>query len=393
MGTLDGIKVLDMSTLLAGPLCATMLGDHGAEVIKVEHPRGDDIRNWGEAKDGIPLWWKVISRNKKLISVDLHYRKGQNVIRDLIKDTDILIENFRPGKLESWGLGYDELKKINPGLIVVRVTGFGQKGPYSSFPGFGTLAEVMSGFANVTGEPDRPPTLPSFGLADGIAGITAAFAAVSAVLKRGKTGEGEMIDVSLYEPLMWIVGAHVVEYDQLGRIQTRLGNRSTRTCPRNTYQTKDGKWIALSASADSIARRLLNVIGRPEIAEKYPTNRDRVKHVDEIDGIVQKWVEKYSQNDVVEILREAEVAVAPVLDVQQIYNDEHFRLRGSITEIDDDDLGKITMQGVFPKMINNPGAIKYTGKVRIGNDTDEILKGLGYDPDRIRILKEEGVLK
>ena len=224
MALLDGINILDMSSLLAGPICATLLGDQGANVIKVEHPNGDDVRNWGGKKNGVSLWWKVISRNKRLIAIDIHKKEGQEIIKKLVTNTDILIENFRPGRIETWGLGYEELSKINPRLIIVRVTGFGQTGPYSQLPGFGTLAEAMSGFAQVTGFPDKPPTLPAFGLADGIAGITGAFAATAAIYKREKTGTGEIVDLSLYEPLMWIIGPHIIEYDQLHKIQTRTGN-------------------------------------------------------------------------------------------------------------------------------------------------------------------------
>lgn len=393
MGTLDGIKVLDMSTLLAGPTCATMLGDHGADVIKVEHPKGDDIRNWGDSVEGIPLWWKVISRNKKLIAVDLHDQRGRDIVKKLIMGTDILIENFRPGKLEKWGLGYDVLIELNPKLIILRVTGFGQTGPYSSFPGFGTLAEAMSGFANVTGEAYRPPTLPSFGLADGIAGIAGAFAAIAAIYKRDKTGMGEVIDLSLYDPLMWIVGAQIVEYDKTGKIQNRQGNRSTRTCPRNTYRTIDDKWVAISASADSIAYRLFNIMGMPELSIKYPTNRERVKHVEEIDTLVQDWIGKKTQDEVVELLRDSEVAIAPIYDAAQIYKDEHYRQRGSIVTLSDDDFGNITMQGIFPKFEKNPGKIKHPGKNSIGHDTDSILHSIGIDKDVINHLRKDGVIR
>lgn len=392
MGTLDGLRVLDISSLLAGPICATLLGDHGADVIKVEHPKGDDVRNWGGKKKDISLWWKVISRNKRLIAVDMHLKEGQEIIKKLIKNTDILIENFRPGRLETWGLGYNELSKLNPKLIMVRVTGFGQTGPYSQLPGFGTMAESMSGFANVTGFPDKPPTLPSFGLADGIAGITGAFATMCAVYRRDKTGIGEVIDLSLYDPLMWILGPHIIEYDQLNKIQERKGNRSERTCPRNTYKTLDGKWVSLSASAENIAKRLFELIGRPEIFEKYPTNWERVQHVEEIDKVVQDWISRYRLEDVLDKLREGEVAVAPVYDTKQIYNDIHFRFRNSVVTLTDTDLGNITMQGIFPTFVNNPGKIKFAGKNNVGTDTDVILHDLGYDDEYINKLKFDHVI-
>lgn len=390
---LDGLNVLDMSSILAGPLCATMLGDHGANVIKVEHPRGDDLRNWGGSKDGIPLFWKVLSRNKRTIAVDLHKKEGQEIIKKLVASIDILIENFRPGTLERWGLGYKELSVVNPRLIMVRVTGFGQIGPYSSFHGFGSIAEAMSGFASVTGFNDGPPTLPSFGLADGIAGITGAFASVSAVIKRETTGKGEEIDLALYEPLMFIIGPHIIEYDQLGIIQERHGNESPRTCPRNSYLTRDKKWIVLSASSESVAKRLFSIIGRPDIFERYPTNRERVLHSPEIDKLVQDWISKKSQQEAVDQLRSEGVAVGPIYDAKQIYFDNHFNQRGSLLKFQDNDLGTLTMQGVFPKLRNNPGSVRFLGPVEIGKNTNEILSELGYDENEISVLRKKKIIR
>jgi crotonobetainyl-CoA:carnitine CoA-transferase CaiB-like acyl-CoA transferase len=392
MGLLDNLKVIDLSTLFAGPFCATLLGDHGAEVIKIEHPKGDDIRKWGESKNGIPLWWKVVSRNKKLIAIDLHKEIGRNIVKSLVQDADVLIENFRPGKMEQWGLDYNSLREINKRLIYVKVTGFGNSGPYSKFPGFGTLAEAMSGFAEVTGFPDGPPTLPAFGLADGVAGIAAAFSVTSALYKREQTGEGEFIDVSLYEPLMWIVGAHIIEYDQLMKIQGRQGNRSPRTAPRNVYKTLDNRWVALSASAESVARRLFQFIGRMDIIEKYPTNTDRIKHIDEVDMAVTEWMKLHNQNEIIDLLRDGDIAVAPIYNAEQIYNDLHFQERESIISLFDEDLGEIRMQGIFPKVLNYPGKVKYAGRTKIGYNTVEILRKYGYSEECITKLKNEGVI-
>ena len=235
---LQGLKVLDLSSLYAGPLIATTLGDFGADVIKVEHPRGDDARRWGSTKDGVPLWWKIISRNKRLITLDLHDEVDRKTVLELCKDADVVIENFRPGRLEAWGLGADELLRLNPRLVLVRVTGFGQEGPYSDRPGFGTLAEAMSGFAAITGAPDGPPTLPAFGLADGVAALTGVHAVMTALYWRDAQGggKGQVIDLSLYEPLFGILGPQVVEYDQLGTVQARTGNMSRRTAPRNCHE-------------------------------------------------------------------------------------------------------------------------------------------------------------
>lgn len=395
MGLFSGCRVVDVATLFAGPLAATLLGDHGADVIKVEHPRGDDVRRWGGQKDGKSLWWKVISRNKRCAAIDLNHPDGQQALRDLAARADVLVENFRPGRMEAWGLGWEDLHRLNPRLVMLRMTGFGQQGPYSSFAGFGTLAEAMSGFADITGQPDGPPTLPPFGLADGIAGIAGAFAVAGALLKRERTGLGELIDVALYEPLMWILGSSLVEFDQLGIVQKRSGNQSTRSSPRNTYPTRDGKWIALSASADSIARRVLTAIGRPDLAAHpdYATNRERIRRRDEIDALVAQWTSRIDQNQALEVLRAADAAVAPIYDVSQVAADPHFRARGSVTTVEDQDFGPLTMQGVFPRVAGDPASIRSTPPDTIGADTDTVLQEAGYDADRLAGLRRDGVIR
>jgi crotonobetainyl-CoA:carnitine CoA-transferase CaiB-like acyl-CoA transferase len=385
---------LDVSTLFAGPFLATMLGDHGAEVIKVEHPRGDESRNWGLSKDGVPLFWKVISRNKENIAIDLNKSEGQEILKKLAKRADVLIENFRPSRMENWGIGWETLHKLNPELIMARVTGFGQTGIYSNLAGFGTLAEAMSGFAYVTGSADGPPTLPSFGLADGIAGLSGAYAVASALFKREKTHQGEMIDIALYEPLMWIVGGHIVEFDQLHVIQKRQGNRSPRVCPRNAYMTKDLKWVALSASAESIAKRVFQAIGHPELLDdpRFESNKARLANVEMVDRIIDEWMKEHTQEEAINILRKAEAAVAPVYDASQIYTDKHFRERGSIIKVNDDDLGEITMQGAFPQILSDPAKIKFTGKSKIGSDTEKIMLSLGYEQSEIDNFKSKKVI-
>ncbi len=394
MGLFDGCRVIDVATLFAGPMAATLLGDHGADVIKVEHPRGDDARRWGGHKDSISLWWKVISRNKRCIAIDFSKPAGQQAVRDLAAGADVLIENFRPGRMEAWNLGWDELHKLNPRLIMLRMTGFGQTGPYSGFAGFGTLAEAMSGFADITGEPDGPPTLPPFGLADGIAGIAAAFSVAGALLKRERTGEGELIDVALYEPLMWILGSSLIEFDQLGQIQKRSGNQSMRSCPRNTYPTRDGKWVALSGSADTVARRVFHAIGRPDLADDpaYATNRERVSRRDEVDALITEWTMQRDQAEVLEALRAADAAVAPIYDVSQVANDPHFRARGSVVTVEDDELGPLTMQGVFPQIAGAPASIRWTPREAVGSHTDEVLGELGYDAEKLAALRRDRVI-
>ena len=262
---LEGIRVLDISTLFAGPLAATFLADFGADVLKIEHPRGDPARSHGHSKDGIGLWWKMLARNKKAITLYLGSPAGQEIFRELVKDADVVIENFRPGTLERWGLGYEQLSAINPRLVLARVTGFGQVGPYARRPGFGTLAEAMSGFAHMTGQPDGPPTLPPFGLADGIAALATAYAVLVALRARDAIGHGQVIDLAIIEPILTVLGAQPTVYDQLGVIQQRTGNRSSNNAPRNTYRTADDKWLAVSTSAQSVAERVLRLVGRPEL--------------------------------------------------------------------------------------------------------------------------------
>ncbi|MEU6644004.1 CoA transferase [Saccharomonospora sp. NPDC046836] len=394
-GLLDGCTVIDLSTLFAGPFAATLLGDHGATVVKVEHPRGDDLRNWGPRKDGHPLWWKVVSRNKRHIALDLHRPEAQATLRRLASDADVLISNFRPGRLDNWGLGWETLHELNPRLIMAEVSGFGQTGPYRDFPGFGTLAESLSGFATVTGEPDGPPMLPPFGLADGIAGMTTAFAIAAALWARESSGSGVRIDTALYEPLMWIVGSHIVEYDQLGIVQQRMGNSVPQTVPRNTYRTKDGHWVALSGAAQSITARLLTIIGHPEAINdpRFATNEARLAHRTELDDLIASWIAIRTRDDVISVLREADVAIAPIYNAMDIVNDAHYRERDSIIAVEDEDLGSVQMQGVIPRIPQRPGTVRRTGPSTVGADTVAVLTELGYPPDEIQRLSDTGAIR
>ncbi len=377
---LSGVRILDLSSLYAAPLIATNLGDFGAEVIKVEHPRGDDARRWGLSKDGVPLWWKVISRNKRVITLDLNLESDQAIVRELVGQADVLIENFRPGRMEAWGLGPDELAGINPRLVFVRVTGFGQTGPRKAQPGFGTLAEAFSGFAYITGWPDKPPTLPPFGLADGIAGLTGTFATMIALYWRDAQGggKGQVIDLSLYEPLFSILGPQLAEYQHLGVVQERYGNRSSRTSPRNAYETKDGNWVALSGGTQQIANRIYAAIERPELAEdpRFSDAGGRRTNADELDVFVGEWISKHTLADVLDAFENAQAPIAPIHNAAQILADPHYRERGSIVEAPDPDLGVIAMPAVVPRLSRTPGVIRHTGPTAIGADTDDVLDGL-----------------
>lgn len=369
---LAGLKVLDLSSLYAGPLIAANLGDFGAEVIKVEHPRGDDARRWGLSKEGVPLWWKIISRNKRLITLDLHEEVAQQKIRALYRWTDVVIENFRPGRLEQWGLGYSDLARVNPAAVMVRVTGFGQTGPRAQQPGFGTLAEAYSGFAHITGQPDGPPTLPPFGLADGVAALTGTYAVMMALYWRDARGgrQGQYIDLSLYEPLFNILGPQAIEYSQTGTIQERQGNRSRRTSPRNTYLTQDGHWVALSGGTQQIVDRMYRVIGRPELSQDpgYNNARGRLQNADQIDAWMADWIGSHPLEEVLRRFEEIEAPIAPINSIAQILRDPQYLSRQSFTAVPDGDLGSVIMQNVVPRLSRTPGSIRRPGPATPNSD-------------------------
>lgn len=392
---LQGLRVLDVSTLFAGPLAATILGDFGADVIKIEHPRGDPVRDHGYSKDGIPLWWKMLSRNKQAITLNLSKAEGQELMERLVESADVLIENFRPGTLERWNLSPARLHEINPKLVVARITGFGQFGPYSGRPGFGTLAESMSGFAQITGEPDGPPTLPPFGLADGITAQAAANAILLALYHRDvHDGPGQVIDLAIIEPILTILGPQPIVYDQLGISQTRTGNRSVNNAPRNTYRTADDRWVAVSTSAQSIAERVMHLVGHPEVIEEpwFGSGAERAKHADELDGYVGGWIARHDLDEVVRIFEEAHAAIAPIYNIEQIMKDPQYQALNSITSVDDPDLGSVKMQNVMFRMSDTPGQIRWAGR-RLGQDNDAVYcEELGLSEDDLTELHEKGVL-
>ncbi|WP_326834663.1 CoA transferase [Amycolatopsis rhabdoformis] len=393
-GALAGLRVVDASTLFAGPMAAMHLGDMGAEVVKVEHPRRPDpSRGHGVAKDGVNLWWKTLGRNKRTVTADLSSDGGREVFLALAADADVVIENFRPGTLERWGLGYEELSARNPRLVLARVTGFGQFGPYRSRPGFGTLAEAMSGFAATTGEPDGPPTLPPFGLADGVASLATAYAIMVALSARATSGRGQVVDTAIIEPILAMLGPQITRWDQLGTVQPRTGNRSINNAPRNTYRTADGQWVAVSTSAQSVAERVLHLVGRADLTEQpwFARGADRAQHADELDEAVGGWIALRSRDEVVAAFEEAQAAVAPIYDAADIVADPQFRALGTIHEIDDPELGPMLMQGPLFRLSDNDGVIGFTGRGH-GADTDEVLKELGFSAERIAELRAGGAV-
>lgn len=394
-GPLAGIRVVDCSTILAGPLVCQILGDFGADVIKVEHPtRPDGMRGHGATVDGRGLWWKEVARNKRTIGLDLSDPRGAEVLLGLIATSDVLVENFRPGTLERWGLGWDVLEARNPGLILLRVTGFGQSGPYSDRPAFGTLVEAMSGFAHLTGQPDGPPTLPAFGLADSIAGIAGASAVSMALYHRdARGGRGQVIDLSLLEPIMTAVGPAPTVFDRTGEVQGRMGNRSSNNAPRNLYRSSDGHWLAISTSANAIAVRVMELVGRPEIALEpwFATGAERAQHSDLLDGIVGDWIAARTRDQVMEAFTAAGAAVAPVYSPADIVADPQVQDREMLIRVEDEDLGPLLQHNVLYRMSATPGAIRSTGRDH-GADTDQVLAELGLTTDRIAGLRAAGVI-
>jgi formyl-CoA transferase len=391
-GALSDVKVLDLSNFLAAPMCAMFMADFGAQVIKIEKPgSGDEMRFWGENKDGVGLYYKVINRGKKSVTLDLRTPFGVEVVKKLVLDTDIVIENYRTGTLEKWGLGYETLKAINPSLIMIRVTGYGQTGPYSDRPGFGTLAEAYAGAAFISGYPDQAPLLPGFGLADSTTGLMAAYLGLVAMAEKRRTGKGQYIDLAIYETLLTLIGPNVINYDQLGIIQQRSGSRLSFTAPRNTYRTRDERWVTIGGSAQSAFTSICITLGIPEIIEdpRFLNNRLRIKNVEALDQAIQSAVSQFDLDDLLAQAAKNNSTMSPVNDVEQIFADPHIQARQNITQLFDSELkSNVRMQGVVGKLSESPGHIRHPGP-RLGADNHAVLvEQLGYT---LTQLAHEGI--
>lgn len=395
-GALHGLKVVECATVVAAPLCGRLLADFGADVLHVEHPKkGDPLRDFGFTKDGINPWWKYYGRNKKFITLDISKPKGKDILYKLLAEADVFIENFTPGRLEKWGITYEELNAINPRLVMVRVSGYGQTGPYSQQPGFGTIAEVMSGFAEMTGEPDGSPTLPQFPLADTCAGFYAALATMFAVYNRdsGGSGKGQMVDVSILESLFSILGPNALVHHVTGKSPTRIGNRAPTSSPRNIYRTKDNRWVAIASATQSTAVRLFELMGQPDLVNdpRFSTNGNRVKNSDEVDRIVSGWVEKFTRQEITTLLRDNGVPVGPVNNVEDILHDPHAIAREMIVEKADKDGRTWRMEGIFPKLSRTPGAVENLGG-ELGSDNELVFNALGISSEDMAELKKENII-
>ncbi len=395
-GPLSGLRVVDAATLAAGPLVATALGEFGADVIKVEQPgTGDPLRTWGARRGDIGLVWKSVSRNKRCVTLDLRRPEGRDVLHALLAVSDVLVVNNRPSALARWGLEYESVHARHPRLVVLHVTGFGRGGPNSDRPGFGTLAEAMSGFAHVTGQADGPPTLPPFMLADGVAALAATNAVMTALYHRDiHGGTGQLVDVSLIEPLARLVEQATLTYDQLGVVPGRSGNRVDASAPRNAYRTADDKWVAISSASSSIAARVYRAIGRADLAERpdYVDPVPRQARAAEIDDLVAAWIRARTLDEAMKILSDEEVAAAPVYDAQQLLADEHLRARGAFVVVDDPDLGPMTVQAPVAVLSETPGGIAHLGR-GLGADNDAVYgELLGIAAHRLAALRAAGTI-
>lgn len=392
---LKGIKIIEVANNLAGPGSCSILGDFGARIIKVEHPKkGDTVRAMPLLKNDVSLFFKTIGRNKECITLDLKAEESKEIIHDLVKDADVLIESFRPGVMERYGLGYEVLKSYNPRLIMARLSAYGQKGPYNHKPGFATIADAFSGFAIQQRYADREPLLAPYGYSDWIAGIVGACAIMVALHERDHhSGEGQEIDLTIYQGPFSFVGPHVSWYDQLGVKPKRMGNRVPSAAPRNLYKTKDKKWCVIACSTPVMWERICTSMGRPELItdEHYKDSVSRVDNVDAVDEIMNDWISQLTLAEALEILEGNDVACGPVMDVEDIMNDPHYKARGDIVEVEDEDLGTIKMQNVLFGLSRTPGKVRFTPGA-MGSCNEKIYSALGYSKEKITVLKAKGVI-
>lgn len=389
---LDGLRVLDLTRLVAGNQVSALLADFGAEVIKIEPPDGDPLRSWGAG--GHAIQWKIYARNKKSVRMNLRDERAKELLLKLVETADVFIENYRVGGLEKMGLAPEILHARNPALVIVRVTGFGQTGPYKERPGFGTLIEAMSGFAMKTGFPDKPPSLPNMALADMVAGTYGAFGAMVALQARAANGgKGQVIDLSLMEPMHAILGGDAAVHAASGRSPMRSGNRSITAAPRNTYRTKDGEWLAISGSMQVMALRIFRAIGRADMCEdpRYNTPAARLQHLDYVDGVVADAVAQKTLAENLEFFEKLEVTAGPVYSAEQYRHDPHVIGREALVEMPDEDMGHVPMHNIVPRLSDTPGAIRSPAP-SLGQHTDEVLGGIGISAAAMAALKAEGVL-
>jgi succinyl-CoA---D-citramalate CoA-transferase len=392
---LQGVRVIELGTLIAGPFCARLLAEFGAEVIKIEPPgSGDPLRKWRKLHDGTSLWWYAQARNKKSVTLDLKHPEAQQIVRQLARDADVVVENFRPGAMEKWGLGWNELSRINPRLIMVRLSGFGQTGPYRDRPGFGAIGESMGGLRYVTGHPDRPPVRVGVSIGDSIAALHGAIGALMALHHRNVNGgRGQFVDVALYEAVFNMMESVLPEYDMFGFVRERSGASLPGIVPSNTYVTRDGKYVVIGANADSIFKRMMNAIGRSDLADDpaLAHNDGRVARTGEIEKVIGDWVAGHDLDRVLEVLEKADVPSGKIYDIADIARDAHYAAREMIGSYRLKDGKSLKLPGVVPKLSETPGETKWVGPA-LGEHTAEVLSALGYGVEQQRELRKRGVI-
>ncbi|MFO1160407.1 MAG: CoA transferase [Reyranellaceae bacterium] len=393
-GPLARYRVLEIGSTVAGPFCGRMLADFGAEVIKVEPADGDPVRTMGKSIDGHSLYAASIFRNKRLVSIDLRREEGRALIRELAARCDVLVENFKPGTLEKWGLGWDDLSRINPRLVMVRISGFGQDGPYSQRPGYGVVCEAVSGLRHLTGDPDRAPSRVGVSMTDYIAGLHGAYGAVMALMAREQTGRGQVIDAALYESAFNFMEVWIGAYQKLGFVPNREGSRLEGSTPNNLYPTSDGAYIHITAMADSLFRRLCAAMGQPELARdaRFAEATRRNGAHEALDAIIARWTETLPLAEIEAILNKASVPATRIFTVADIFNDPHYKARGSIIEAPDQHLGTVAMPTVVPRLSDTPGAVRHAGR-DVGQDSRAVLREvLSMNDERIDALTREGIV-
>ncbi len=393
-GPLAAFRVLEIGSTVAGPFCGRLLADFGAEVIKVEPFEGDAVRSMGKRFHGKSLYAASIFRNKSLISVDLRRAEGQQIIRNLASKCDVLVENFRPGGLEKWGLGYADLSALNPGLIMVRISGFGQTGPYSQRAGYGVISEAISGLRHITGDPDRPPSRVAVSLTDYITGLYAAFGAVMALLSRTITGKGQYVDSALYECAFSFMEPHIPAYDKLGHVAVRAGSRLPDSTPNNLFATRDRQFIHITAMGNSVFRRLVTCMGQPGLSDdpRFGDSVERSRHAGEIDEIIARWAGSHDLAELEGLLNSAAVPATRVFTMADIFRDPQYQARGMLAQAPDDDLGAVTMASPVPRLSETPGRIRHAGR-RVGEDTRRVLSEItGLTEEALDRLESERII-
>jgi succinyl-CoA--D-citramalate CoA-transferase len=394
---LEGVRVVEMGSLLAGPFCGQLLADFGAEVIKVEPPgKGDPMREWGRhRKNGHTLWWPIIARNKKSVTLNLREREGQELARELISGADVVVENFRPGTMERWGLGYEDLSETNPGLVMVRVSGYGQTGPYREKAGFGAIGESMGGIRHVTGFPDRPPPRVGVSLGDSLAATFGAFGAVTALYNReARNGEGQVVDVGIYEAVLALMESTIPEYALAGHVRGRTGAILPFVAPSNTYPTRDDDYVVIGANADTVFARFAEATGHPEWAEdeRYATHNARGENQEELDSMISGWTKEHTVDEVLVVLKEAGVPASKVFTAKDMVEDPHYVARENVVTVQDPEIGPFPMQNVVPRLIETPGKVRWTGPA-LGQHNDEVYgEVLGLSEEEREALRERGVI-